>query len=137
MPNPVYTTPMVWDPDINPEGMAERINFAVNDQLSLFGNFGQYVYAQFSQTPITGGNIDFANHDGYQFAWQGGVNYKFARKPRAKVAVSLYNYSGFASPGRSIRCAATQRERLRRPLRQWPAEHHPHQPGRTERSTTA
>ena len=29
MPNPVYTTPMVWDPDINPEGIAERVNFKV------------------------------------------------------------------------------------------------------------
>jgi len=24
MPNPLVTTPMVWDPDINPEGLAEQ-----------------------------------------------------------------------------------------------------------------
>jgi putative porin len=97
MPNPVYTTPMVWDPDINPEGIAERINYAVNDQLTLFGNFGQYVYQSFSPNS-TGGNLGFANHDGYQFAWQGGVGYKFAEATSAKVAFSWYNYTGFASP---------------------------------------
>ncbi len=32
MPNPVYTTPMVWDPDINPEGLAEKFNFHAQRQ---------------------------------------------------------------------------------------------------------
>ncbi len=95
MPNPVFTTPMVWDPDINPDGIAERINFALNDQLTLFGNFGQYVYAQFTPNGDSG-NLGFGSHEGYQFAWQGGVNYKFAEKTTARVAVSFYNYSGFS-----------------------------------------
>jgi hypothetical protein len=95
MPNPVYTTPMVWDPDINPEGLAERINFVLNEQLSLFGNFGQYIYAQFSPNDNSGG-LGFASHDGYQYAWQGGVNYKFGERKSAKVAVTFYNYSGFS-----------------------------------------
>jgi len=88
---------MVWDPDINPEGIAERLNFVLNDQLTLFGNFGQYVYQNFQPSSNTG-NLGFANHDGYQFAWQGGVTYKFAEATSAKVAVGWYNYAGFASP---------------------------------------
>ena len=95
MPNPVYTTPMVWDPDINPEGLAERISYPLNDNLTVFGNFGQYVYAQFSPNDDNG-TLGFASHDGYQFAWQGGMTYKFAEKTSAKVAVSFYNYSGFS-----------------------------------------
>ncbi len=95
MPNPVYTTPMVWDPDINPDGLAERINFPLNDSLTLFGNFGQYVYAQFSPNDDNG-TLGFGSYEGYQFAWQGGINYKFAEKTSAKVAVSFYNYSGFS-----------------------------------------
>ena len=91
MPNPVYTTPMVWDPDINPEGIAERLNFKASDNLTLFGNFGQYVYQTYN--PQT----DSVAHDGYQFAWQGGVDYKFAQATSAKVAVGFYNYSGFGS----------------------------------------
>jgi len=95
MPNPVYTTPMVWDPDINPEGLAERFNFALNDSLSLFGNFGQYVYSQFSPNNDSG-SLGYASYDGYQYAWQGGVNYKFGERKSAKAAVGFYNYSGFS-----------------------------------------
>jgi len=95
MPNPMYTTPMVWDPDINPEGFAERINYALNDKLSLFGNFGQYVYSQFSPNDNSGG-LGYASNEGYQYAWQGGVNYKFGERKSAKVAVTFYNYSGFS-----------------------------------------
>jgi hypothetical protein len=91
MPNPVYTTPMVWDPDINPEGIAERLNFPLNDQLTLFGNFGQYVYQTYN--PQEGS----VAHDGYQFAWQGGLDYKLAAATSAKVALGFYNYTGFGS----------------------------------------
>jgi hypothetical protein len=97
MPNPVYTTPMVWDPDINPEGLAERINYALNEQLSLFANFGQYVYSQFSPNDNSGG-LGYASNEGYQYAWQGGVNYKFGERKSAKAAVTFYNYSGFGTP---------------------------------------
>jgi Putative porin len=96
MPNPVYTTPMVWDPDINPEGLAERFNFALNDSLSLFANFGQYIYSQFSPNDNSG-SLGYASYDGYQYAWQGGVNYKFGERKSVKAAVGFYNYSGFSS----------------------------------------
>jgi Putative porin len=91
MPNPVYTTPMVWDPDFNPEGIAERINYPLDDKLSVFGNFAQYVYQTYN--PQT----DSIAHDGYQFAWQGGAEYKFAHATSAKAAIGFYNYSGFGS----------------------------------------
>jgi len=93
MPNPFFTTPMVWDPDINPEGLSEKISFAVNDHLTLFGNFGQFVYQQFSPNDNSGG-VGFASHDGYQFGWQGGATYKFDEKVSARAAVSFFNYSG-------------------------------------------
>jgi len=95
MPNPVYTTPMVWDPDINPEGLAEKFNFALNDSLSLFANFGQYSYSQFSPNDDSG-SLGYASYNGYQYAWQGGVNYKFGERKSAKAAVGFYNYSGFS-----------------------------------------
>jgi len=97
MPNPVYTTPMVWDPDINPEGIAERINYPLNDSLSLFGNFGQYVYQQYTPDSANG-SLTFNTYNGYQFAWQGGVNYKFGERKSAKAALGLYNYTGMSRP---------------------------------------
>lgn len=96
MPNPMYSTPMVWDPDINPEGIAEKFNFQLNDQWSLFGNFGQFVYSQFSPTE-NNSDLSFSGYEGYQYAWQGGVNYKFGDRKSVKVALSYYNYSGFGA----------------------------------------
>jgi len=97
MPNPMYSTPMVWDPDINPEGIAEKFNFQLNDQWSLFGNFGQFVYSQFSPTE-NNSDLSFSSYEGYQYAWQGGVNYKFGDRKSVKIALSYYNYSGFGPP---------------------------------------
>jgi len=97
MPNPVFTTPMVWDSDINPEGLAERFSFEFNDRVSLFANFGQYVYSQFTPNDDSG-NLGFAGYEGYQFSWQGGVSTKFGERKSARVALSFYNYSGFGTP---------------------------------------
>ena len=95
MPNPVYTTPMVWDPDINPEGISEKISYPLNDSLTLFGNFGQYVYQQYTPDSANG-SLTFNTYDGYQFAWQGGATYKFGEIKSAKAAVGLYNYTGMS-----------------------------------------
>jgi hypothetical protein len=97
MANPLFTTPMVWDPDINPEGIAERINYPVNDKLNLFANFGQFVYQSFSPNGTSGGFGGIAN-DGYLFAWQGGIGYKFNPETSAKVGLSFYNYTGMTPP---------------------------------------
>lgn len=43
MAMPLYTTPMVWDSDINPEGAFEKLKYTVDD-LDLFADFGQFVY---------------------------------------------------------------------------------------------
>jgi hypothetical protein len=97
MPNPVFTTPLVWDSDINPEGLSERLNFDLKDGLSLFANFAQYVYSQFAPNDDSG-NLGFASHEGYQYAWQVGVSTKFGERKSAKVALTFYHYSGFGTP---------------------------------------
>ena len=43
MPNPIYTTPMVWDSDLSPEGLAERLKYSVG-QADFFATLGQFVY---------------------------------------------------------------------------------------------
>lgn len=105
MPNPLYTTPMVWDSDINPEGAAERFKYTVGPA-DFFATFGQFFYADFnpnSASPGLGINI-VAGSSGagagqktdniLMFAWQGGVNYHFTTNTSAKVAATLYNYIG-------------------------------------------
>lgn len=46
MSNPffyVYSTDLVWDGDVNPEGFAEQFVLKKSDRLSFFFNLGQFV----------------------------------------------------------------------------------------------
>jgi hypothetical protein len=97
MPNPVFTTPMVWDSDINPEGLSERFNFELNDHVGLFANLGQYVYSQFAPNDDSG-TLGFAGYEGYQFVWQVGMDTTFGERKSARVALGFYHYSGFGAP---------------------------------------
>lgn len=106
MPNPLYTTPMVWSPNITPEGFAERFKYNVG-RAQFFANFGQFLYADIGEsaspglgvgvlyggstgTPGSGQNTDNI----FMLAWQGGFTYQITTDLSAKVAATLYNYVG-------------------------------------------
>jgi hypothetical protein len=92
MPQPLYTTPMVWDSDFTPEGLVEKFKFTVG-QADLFATLGQYEYQD--TTPSTGKAFVFGNApNAYLMSWQAGVNYHFNQDVSAKFAPVLYNYIG-------------------------------------------
>jgi hypothetical protein len=106
MPNPLYTTPMVWSGNLNPEGAAERFKYAVGPA-DFFANFGQFLYADFnpeSASPGLGVGFLPGSSSGsgsgqqtkniFMFAWQGGFNYHITTNTSAKIAATLYNYLG-------------------------------------------
>ncbi len=87
--NPLYTTEMVWDKDLNLEGLTEQLNYTVGNA-ELFGNFGQSLYS--------GDALNFNNGaadtpSAFLFAWQGGAKYKISDELSAKAAVTLYTYT--------------------------------------------
>jgi hypothetical protein len=43
MPNPLFTTPMVWDTDINPEGASEHFKYEIGPA-EFFATFSQFIY---------------------------------------------------------------------------------------------
>jgi hypothetical protein len=97
MPNPLYATSMLWDPDINPEGAAERFNFKVGEA-ELFATFGQFYYEDVNPTrsvaflvPTMPGGTDAPSP--WLFAWQLGANYHINHDLSAKAAATLYNYT--------------------------------------------
>lgn len=95
MPNPLFTVgPLAWDPDINPEGLAEKLSFALNDQTTLFGNFVQMMYQDVNPVLNSGANVGFHSQGAYILGFQGGVNHKFNPEMSLKAAVSYYNYQG-------------------------------------------
>lgn len=97
MPNLLYTTPMVWDSDINPEGAMERFKYTVG-QADFFANFGQFYYADFNPnnaSPGLGFTVNGQNTmDIFMFAWQGGFNYHITPTTSAKIGATLYTYTG-------------------------------------------
>lgn len=108
MPNLLYTTPMVWDSDINPEGAVERLKYTVGEA-DFFGTLGQFYYADFNPNNVSPGlgfnlgptSLGQQTMNIFMFAWQGGVDYHINKDTSAKIAVTLYNYTGLqgSQPG--------------------------------------
>jgi hypothetical protein len=94
MPMPLYTTPMVWSSNINPEGAFEKFKFTI-DNVDLFADFGQWDY----QDP--GSASEFPSSDTFLLTWQAGANVRFGKDVSFKIAPMLYTYtsSGTASSG--------------------------------------
>lgn len=104
MPNPLYTTSMVWDPDLNPEGAAERFKYSVG-QADFFANFGQFIYQDNNPSFISGSLLlpsgvsngsrtQESTDQTFLLAWQGGVNYHITQDVSVKAGPTLYNYIG-------------------------------------------
>jgi len=98
MPNPIYTTPMIWDGDLNPEGLAERLKYTIGCA-DFFATFGQFLYQDVNPTSADSGFFSFGAQNSnlpFLLAWQGGVNYHITTNVSLKVAPVLYNYTGHA-----------------------------------------
>ncbi len=98
MPMPLYTTPMVWDTDINPEGLAEHFKYTVGEA-DFFANFGQFIYQDTNPTQTGFGFFPSLFPQGTNssapllLAWQVGMNYHVDKDITFKVAPVLYNYT--------------------------------------------
>jgi len=105
MPNPLYTTPMVWDTDLNPEGLAERFKYPVGNA-SFFANFAQFLYQDNNPSyisgslvaPVTGSDSrESASTPTFLLSWQAGANYRFTESVSATIAGTLYQYVGLVT----------------------------------------
>jgi hypothetical protein len=95
MPNPLYTTNLVWDDNINPAGAAEQWDHTFDNGLEVFATAGQFVYQAASGNGITntvGGGQNFPNT--FIYAEQAGIKYKFNDDTAFKIAATMYTYSG-------------------------------------------
>jgi hypothetical protein len=93
-PNPVYTTPMVWDPDISPEGLSEKVNFKLSDNFNLFGTAGQFIYQDFSKPSTTDSSLGVGRQDLMLYAFEAGATYKLSEESAFKGAINYYTYAG-------------------------------------------
>jgi hypothetical protein len=75
-----YTNDLLFDNELNPEGLAEAFTFKVTDSVSVFANFGQFVLDEDN----TGGN------DQYMFAFQAGTELKFLNS-KLRLAAGMFD----------------------------------------------
>jgi len=102
VPQPLYTTPMVWDSDYTPEGAVEKIKLTYGP-VDYFATLGQYVYQDVTPTSAAaaeGGSSssyflgNFSDQNAYLLAWQLGLTYHLDTNVSFKVAPVVYSYVG-------------------------------------------
>lgn len=99
MPNPLYTTPMVWSGSLNPEGAAEQFKYTVGEA-DFFATFGQFLYAGNNTATTASGGLGINGGAGqavnniFQIAWEGGLTYHITPNVSAKIAATIYEYFG-------------------------------------------
>jgi hypothetical protein len=91
VPQPLYTTPMVWDSDYNPEGFVERLKFAAGP-VDFFATFGQYTYQDVNPSTPAAFIAPTVGNSAWLLAWQAGANYHIDTNTSFKLAPALYNY---------------------------------------------
>ncbi|MCE0497324.1 MAG: putative porin [Methylacidiphilales bacterium] len=96
--NPLYTTNLVWDDNINPTGATEAYDHTFGD-VELFGSANQWIYQAGGGNGITntanngaGTGINYSNT--FMYAEQIGFKYKFDKDTFFKMAGTFYTYSG-------------------------------------------
>jgi hypothetical protein len=123
MPIPLVNTMMVWDDDINPEGLAEqwKHTFTIGGgageatqsyskdgktlvsappsspslKIDAFANFAQFVYDDSNpENPIGPRPNGVPNTDAFMLAWQVGARFNFPKNFYFQFAPTLYNYTG-------------------------------------------
>src|SRR5450830_834964 len=88
MNNPLYTTPMVWDADLNFEGLAEKVNYKVGNA-DLFFTAAQAEYQGDRKNFSTTGDTITTE----LFAFQGGVKFPITENASAKAALTYTTLS--------------------------------------------
>ncbi len=95
MPNPFYTTSMIWDDNLNPAGAAEQWDHTFDENWEAFATAGQFVYQAAAGNGFTNGlgsNSSFDNT--FMYGEQIGFKYNFNKDTFFKGAASMYTYSG-------------------------------------------
>ncbi len=95
MPNPLYTTNMIWAEDLNPTGAAEQWDHKFDDQWEAFATAGQFVYQAAAGNGATNGlGANTTNYNTFMFAEQVGFKFNFDKDTFFKAGATMYTYSG-------------------------------------------
>ena len=82
--NPLLTSQVVWDPDVNPEGITEILTFKVTDSVKLFCVLGQWFIEELK--------IKDSDSDPTLFTSQLGAQIAPTKEIKVKMAGTYYNF---------------------------------------------
>ena len=95
MPNPLYTTPLIWSDDLNPAGAAEQFDQTIDENWDVFATAGQFVYQAAAGNGFTNGfGSNSTNYNTFMYGEQVGFKYTSTRTLSSRAAASFYTYSG-------------------------------------------
>jgi hypothetical protein len=89
--NPMFTSSLAWDPDVNPEGLSETLNYELNDRVGLFANLGQWAVEEL--------NIKDRDSDPLLLAYQVGTKIKPADNMKLELGVGYYDFRNMETLG--------------------------------------
>ncbi|TAJ99932.1 MAG: hypothetical protein EPO39_16205, partial [Candidatus Manganitrophaceae bacterium] len=102
MTNPfyrAYSSDIVWDDDVTPEGFAQNLTFKMTDTIVLFVNAGQLVLDEDSTD----------NNDQWLFGEQAGVQLGVTKDTKITLAGAFYSFKNVpGNPANSLSQVATQ-----------------------------
>ena len=82
IPNPWFSTDLVWDEDLNFDGLAATFRPKLSDRLTSFSTFGWF--------PIQ--EIERSGNDKYLVGAQTGFDWKFSENHSVKMGLAYYDY---------------------------------------------
>jgi hypothetical protein len=84
--NPFYRTDMIWDPDLNFDGVMAAARPKINERLTVFGTAGAF--------PIQ--EVELAKNDKWLFAGQTGLEWNLTPEAKLTVATAYYHYENMS-----------------------------------------
>ena len=82
--NPIFTSSLVWDSDVNPEGLSEQFKFDINNKCSVFANLGQWFIEEL--------NVKDTNTDPTLLVYQLGAEIRPMETLSISLALSYYDF---------------------------------------------
>ena len=82
--NPLFKSSLVWDSDVNPEGLSEHFNYKISDNVKLFATFGQWMLEEL--------NIKDSDRDPMIFVCQLGTTLMPADNIKFEIAGTYYKF---------------------------------------------
>jgi hypothetical protein len=112
MPSPWQSTQLVWDEDLNFDGVAARYRHAWSERLRQFGTVGAFALENTDFDYPSNSLFKESSRDKWLFGLQTGIEWDFSERLQARAAASWYEFVDYAgelsspcyAPGTSVAC---------------------------------